>query len=104
MNSYSGYFLVAALLAASGAQAQSVLWASKVVGISSQKATGKEPFAAEQVLGEPNALPLGEISNNAWTPGKDGSNEFVEVRFAHAMKAHQVTVIENANPGAKWAR
>jgi outer membrane protein OmpA-like peptidoglycan-associated protein len=40
------------------------------------------------------------VSEKAWTPGKDGSTEFVEVRFAHGIKAQQVTVIENVNPGA----
>ncbi|NML66823.1 OmpA family protein [Hymenobacter sp. RP-2-7] len=100
MNSSSGYFLVAALLAGSAAQAQSVLWATKVTEVSSQKAKGKEDYSPEQVLGEPNALPLGSASEKAWTPGKDGSTEFIEVRFAHSIKAQQVTVIENVNPGA----
>ena len=92
--------LGAGLLAASTAQAQTVLWASKVEEVSSQKAKGKEPFAPEKVLGEPNAQPLGQISNDAWIPAKDGSNEFIEVRFAKSILAQQVTVIENFNPGS----
>jgi outer membrane protein OmpA-like peptidoglycan-associated protein len=92
--------LGAGLLAAPTAQAQTVLWASKVEEVSSQKAKGKEPFAPEKVLGEPNAQPLGQISNDAWIPAKDGSNEFIEVRFAKSILAQQVTVIENFNPGS----
>ncbi len=92
--------LGAGLLAAPTAQAQTVLWASKVEDVSSQKAKGKEPFAPEKVLGEPNAQPLGQISNEAWIPAKDGSNEFIEVRFAKSVLAQQVTVIENFNPGS----
>jgi outer membrane protein OmpA-like peptidoglycan-associated protein len=92
--------LGAGLLAAPTAQAQTVLWASKVEEVSSQKAKGKEPFAPEKVLGEPNAQPLGQISNDAWIPAKDGSNEFIEVRFAKSILAQQVTVIESFNPGS----
>jgi outer membrane protein OmpA-like peptidoglycan-associated protein len=87
-------------LAAPTAQAQTVLWAAKVEEVSSQKAKGKEPFAPEKVLGEPNAQPLGQISNEAWIPAKDGSNEFIEVRFAKSIIAQQVTVIESFNPGS----
>lgn len=97
------YFMPAAalgLLAASTAQAQTVLWAAKVEAVSSQKAKGKEAFAPEKVLGEPNAQPLGQISNEAWIPAKDGANEFIEVRFAKSIIAQQVTVIESFNPGS----
>ncbi|QKG54046.1 PD40 domain-containing protein [Hymenobacter sp. BRD67] len=92
--------VAAGLLAAPTAQAQTVLWASKVEAVSSQKAKGKEPFSPEKVLGEPNAQPLGQINNEAWIPAKDGANEFIEVRFARSVQAQQVTVIENFNPGS----
>ena len=81
-------------------QAQHAVWANKVVAVSSQKAEGKEAFAPERVLGEPNALPLGQASNDAWIPRKEGANEFIEVRFAKSLVAKQVTVIENFNPGS----
>jgi outer membrane protein OmpA-like peptidoglycan-associated protein len=93
--------LVAGLvLAGSAAHAQTVLWAAKVVDVSSQKAPGKAPFSADKVLSAPNALPLGESNNEAWAPSKDGSNESIEVRFARSVKAQQVTVVENFNPGS----
>ncbi|GAB3292032.1 hypothetical protein GCM10027511_04850 [Hymenobacter humi] len=88
------------LLAAPTAQAQRVLWAAKVVAVSSQKSEGKAPFSPEQVLSTPNALPLGQISNDAWIPKKEGSNEFIEVRFARSIAAQQVTIVENFNPGS----
>jgi outer membrane protein OmpA-like peptidoglycan-associated protein len=93
--------LVAGLLfAGSAVHAQTVLWAAKVVDVSSQKAPGKAPFSADKVLSAPNALPLGESNNEAWAPAKDGSNESIEVRFARSVKAQQVTVVENFNPGS----
>ncbi|OON70819.1 OmpA family protein [Hymenobacter sp. CRA2] len=84
----------------SGAWAQHAVWAAKVVEVSSQKAEGKEPFSPEKVLGEPNALPLGQISNEAWIPKKEGPKEFIEVKFAKSVVAKQVTVVENFNPGS----
>jgi outer membrane protein OmpA-like peptidoglycan-associated protein len=88
------------LAATSTAQAQHAHWAAKVVAVSSQKAAGKEAFSPEQVLGLPNALPLGQISNNGWIPKKEGANEFIEVKFARSVAAQQVTVVENFNPGS----
>ncbi|WP_051719024.1 OmpA family protein [Hymenobacter sp. IS2118] len=88
------------LFAGPAARAQRVLWAARVVDVSSQKAEGKAPFAPSQVLGIPNALPLGQISNDAWIPKKEGANEFIEVRFARSIAAQQVTIVENFNPGS----
>jgi len=100
-------FFAAALLAAGlllnaapGAQAQTVLWATKVTDVSSEKGTGKAAYSSLKVLGQPNALPLGALSPNAWSPGKDGGSEFIEVRFARSVLAQQLTVVENFNPGA----
>ncbi|WP_171025538.1 OmpA family protein [Hymenobacter jeollabukensis] len=82
------------------ARAQHAVWAAKVVEVSSQKAEGKEAFSPEKVLGEPNALPLGQISNEAWIPKKEGPKEFIEVKFTKSVVARQVTVVENFNPGS----
>ncbi|SHK11447.1 OmpA family protein [Hymenobacter psychrotolerans] len=81
-------------------QAQHAVWAAKVVAVSSQKAEGKEAFSPEKVLGEPNAQPLGQVSNEAWIPRKEGTSEFIEVRFGKSLVAKQVTVVENFNPGS----
>jgi len=106
MNNYLMPRLLAAaplatlLLAGAPARAQHVQWAARLVDVSSQKAEGKDPFAPAQVLGVPDALPLGQISNDAWIPRKEGPNEFIEVRFARSVAAQQVTVVENFNPGS----
>ncbi|QJX46915.1 OmpA family protein [Hymenobacter taeanensis] len=81
-------------------QAQHAVWANKVVAVSSQKAEGKEAFSPEKVLGEPNALPLGQVSNDAWIPRKEGANESIEVKFPKSLVAKQVTIVENFNPGS----
>jgi len=82
------------------AQAQHAIWAAKVTAVSSQKAEGKEAFSPEKVLGEPDAQPLGQINNDAWIPKKEGTNEFIEVRYGKSLVAKQVTVVENFNPGS----
>ena len=97
---FSIAIVAAAALAIPTAQAQHALWASKVVAVSSQKAAGKAAFSPEQALGAPNALPLGQISDKAWIPKKEGRDESIEVRFARSVLAQQVTVVENFNPGA----
>ncbi|NVO31496.1 OmpA family protein [Hymenobacter lapidiphilus] len=101
MNSNTILLLGGLLLSCSGlAQAQHAVWAAKVVAVSSQKADGKEPFSPEKVLGEPNATPLGQASNEAWIPKKTGSSESIEVRFSKSVIARQVSVVENFNPGS----
>ena len=105
MNNYLLPRLLAAvplalLLFAAPARAQHVQWAARLVAVSSQTAEGKDPFSPAQVLSTPNALPLGQISNDAWIPRKEGANEFIEVRFARSIAAKQVTIVENFNPGS----
>lgn len=92
--------LVFSLLMAAPVQAQRVQWAARLVAVSSYKSEGKDPFSPSQVLSTPNALPLGQISNDAWIPRKEGTNEFIEVRFARSIAAQQVTIVENFNPGS----
>jgi len=92
--------VILSLFSAATAQAQHVQWAARLVAVSSQKSEGKDPFSPSQVLSTPNALPLGQISNYAWIPRKEGPNEFIEVRFARSIAAQQVTVVENFNPGS----
>ena len=92
---------ISLFLAAQAASAQKYVWASKVQKVSSQRASGKDAFSPEQVLGEPDALPLGEPNSQAWSPKKDDEKEeFIEVRFVKSLLARQVAVVENANPGS----
>lgn len=84
-------------------QAQTVQWASRVIGVSSE---GKgDPygvqFRAVQALGKPNKLPALGVSPCAWSPlYPDGSEEWLHVGFDKAMPIRQVVVGESVNPGA----
>ncbi|HSI90660.1 MAG TPA: hypothetical protein VK927_06050, partial [Adhaeribacter sp.] len=88
------------LAAGQSAMAQKYVWAYKVHKVSSQQASGKDPYAPDQVLGAPNALPIGEVNSQAWSPKKEsGKEEYIEIRFVKSLVARQVAVVENANPG-----
>ncbi|CAG5069420.1 Peptidoglycan-associated lipoprotein [Dyadobacter sp. CECT 9623] len=84
--------------------AQGVLWASKVLGYSSEyrpEAYG-HAFRAKQILGEPNKLPSFGNSRSAWSPAEADSRneEWIKVGFAKAIQAKQIAIAENFNPGA----
>jgi outer membrane protein OmpA-like peptidoglycan-associated protein len=88
----------------SGARAQQVLWAQKVLGYSSEYrpgATGSE-YRATQVLGVPSKLPdLGD-SPCAWAPASPNgtAEEWIKVGFAQALPLRQIAIAENFNQGA----
>ncbi|GAB2556509.1 hypothetical protein GCM10027190_03150 [Spirosoma areae] len=81
-----------------------VQWANRVVSVSSEKKgepTG-EQYRASQALGRPSRVPtLGETAC-AWAPFyADGvADEWIQVGFAQPMRARQIVVAENVNPGA----
>ena len=80
---------------------QRYLWASRVVKVSSQQASGKRDFAPDKVLGEPDAYPQGEVNTEAWSPKKERSaEEFIQVSFKKSLRPQQVAVVENVNPGS----
>ena len=92
------------LLAACHCPAQSVQWASRVVGVSSEKKgepTG-EQYRASQALGCPSKIPEMGESPCAWSPFyADGTaDEWIQVGFDKPMHARQIVVAENVNPGA----
>ncbi|MGF7216000.1 outer membrane protein OmpA-like peptidoglycan-associated protein [Spirosoma lacussanchae] len=79
-------------------------WASRVVGVSSEKKseTTGDQFKASQALGRPNKpLQLG-ATPCAWAPFyPDGTtDEWVQVGFDKPIRARQIVVAENINPGA----
>ncbi len=87
-----------------GKPAQSVQWASRVVGVSSEKKgepTG-EQYKASQALGSPSKGPEMGQSTCAWAPASaDGSaEEWIQVGFAQPQRARQIVIAENVNPGA----
>ncbi|HLL96047.1 MAG TPA: hypothetical protein VK404_13790, partial [Spirosoma sp.] len=84
--------------------AQSVQWASRVVGVSSEKkgeSTG-EQYRAVQALGRPSKVPEIDESPCAWAPASpDGAtDEWIQVGFAAPLRARQIVIAENVNPGA----
>lgn len=87
------------------ASAQTVNWASKVLGFSSERT---EPinqgpqYRAMQVLGTPNKLPQTGESVCAWSPsGADTyAEEYIKVGFDKPVKTRQICIGENLNPGA----
>ncbi|AKD58418.1 OmpA family protein [Spirosoma radiotolerans] len=82
----------------------SVQWASRVVGVSSEKKGENygEQYKAIQALGRPNKLPDVGESPCAWAPFyADGTaDEWIQVGFAKPMRARQIVVAENVNPGS----
>ncbi len=89
---------------ASFCSAQSVQWASRVVGVSSERKgdLSGEQYRASQTLGHPSKLPLLGETPCAWSPFyADGTtDEWVQVGFETPMRARQIVVAENVNPGS----
>jgi outer membrane protein OmpA-like peptidoglycan-associated protein len=82
--------------------AQTVEWASAVLGVSSQKSNRE--YSANQVLGKPNKCPATGDSPCVWLPANDPdqgtAEEWVKVGYAKPMKIMQVGIAENFYPGA----
>jgi outer membrane protein OmpA-like peptidoglycan-associated protein len=83
-----------------------VQWASKLVRITSQL-RNIGPYSAYQLLGKPNILSrAGETNPCSWSSSKDNNRisvsitDNLRVGFAVPVKARQVAVAENVNPGA----
>ncbi|GAB3339244.1 hypothetical protein GCM10027299_52040 [Larkinella ripae] len=86
------------------ALAQQVLWASSVVGFSSE-GRGEaytQQYRASQILGKPNRLPQVGDSPCAWSPlYPDGPNdEWITVRFSESIPIRQIAIFQSGNPGA----
>lgn len=77
---------------------QQVQWASKVLDFSSEMS--ERQYSAEQVTGQPDALPADGESPNAWTPRRPNRDEFLKVAFAEPMRIRQIAIAENFNPTA----
>jgi len=77
---------------------QETQWASEVLYFSSEL-TDTE-YSTKQLLGEPNVLPSGRESANAWTPDRKNKNESITVRFAKPMKVRQIVIAESYHPSA----
>ncbi|MCF0073098.1 OmpA family protein [Dyadobacter sp. CY261] len=86
------------------AYCQEVLWASKVLGYSSEYRPSQigHAYRSKQILGVPSKLPDFGDSPCAWSPAEpDGRNEeWIKVGFAKTIPLKQIAIAENFNPGA----
>ncbi|WP_304234023.1 OmpA family protein [Jiulongibacter sediminis] len=83
--------------------AQEVLWADKVLEVSSEHTDQfySPKNRAIQLLGKPSIYPQMTETPCAWQPnGSDFGEDYVKVGFEKAINIKQVAVIENWNPGA----
>jgi OmpA-OmpF porin, OOP family len=94
------FLLLVCICACLAGYSQSVQWASKVVGKSTEY--GEKQYSAEQVLGIPNVLPAFRESPCAWSPLKMDNrlDEFIQVEYKNPMRIKQIVVAESFNPGA----
>jgi outer membrane protein OmpA-like peptidoglycan-associated protein len=83
---------------------QQVLWASKILGYSSEYRPGAygQEYRATQVLNKPNKMPDVGDSPCAWAPSlpNGAAEEWIKVGFEKAIPLRQVAIAENFNPGA----
>ena len=88
------------LLSSMQVNSQQLLWASKVLGFSSQR--DSVLYSANEVLHEPNILPQFGASSVAWAPllPHNPKGEFIHVEFPMAINAEQIAIAENYNPGS----
>ena len=80
------------------AQNQEILYADKVVAFSSEYSY--ELYSSSQILGEPNALPLGGDNPFAWSPKRQTGLQFITVGFPKEIEIEQIAIGECYNPGA----
>ncbi|MBW8051245.1 MAG: OmpA family protein [Cytophagales bacterium] len=93
---YLYYIILSAITTIS--HAQTVQWASEVVGFSSQYSDTK--WSAQQVLGKPNIMPQGGQGVCSWVPDIKEKEVSIKVRFKKPMQIRQVVVAENYHPGS----
>ncbi len=98
------FFVCSAFVCFQDIKAQEVLWASRILGYSSEYRPSQfgDEYRAIQVLHEPNKLPGVGDSPCAWTPAlPDGlSEEWIKVGFEKPLSLKQLAIAENFNAGA----
>ncbi|MDH5397020.1 MAG: OmpA family protein [Cyclobacteriaceae bacterium] len=78
--------------------AQVVQWANEIIDFSSELTPIQ--YSAQQALGQPNVLPVGGESPNAWTPDKASSKEFIMLGFENPIAIKQIAIGESYGPSA----
>ncbi len=98
-NVFLGALMVVSVAtSAQNSKQQKVLYADKVVAFSSEYSF--ELYSAQQILGEPNALPVGGDNPFAWSPKRQTGLQFITVGFEEVMEIEQVAIGECYNPGS----
>lgn len=92
------FFLITSTLIFKNSFAQTVQWADKVIGFSSELTSLQ--YSAEQALGKPNVLPAAGQNPNAWTPDRPKRSEFIKLGYSNPIQIQQIAVAESFNPGA----
>jgi OOP family OmpA-OmpF porin len=82
----------------SSAQNQEILYADTVLAFSSEYSY--ELYSSKQILGEPNALPLGGDNPFAWSPKRQTGRQFIIVGFSKEIEIDQIAIGECFNPGS----
>jgi outer membrane protein OmpA-like peptidoglycan-associated protein len=80
------------------AQNQEILYANKVVSFSSEYSY--ELYSSQQILGEPNALPVGGDNPFAWSPKRQTGLQYITVSFLKEIEIEQIAIGECYNPGS----
>ena len=70
------------------AQNQEILYANKVVSFSSEYSY--ELYSSQQILGEPNALPVGGDNPFAWSPKRQTGLQYITVSFLKEIEIEQI--------------
>ncbi len=92
-------FIFFVLLTLSDLKSDTIYWADKVVGFSSQM-SNKE-FSATQIFGKPSIIPSQGKTAAAWMPKFPIYRiEWLRVKFPEKIFVNQILINENFNPGA----
>ncbi len=79
------------------ASAKDIQWASKLVF--EYNPYGEETFCGQNVLGIPDAIPIGTLHKNAFRLKTESGYGTLTVGFEEPQEVSQVTIVENNEPG-----
>lgn len=87
--------LIAFVLIGLTSNAQDIVWASKVINVTSE--VGKTKYSAQMALGKPNTTP--DSTGNGWQPVGSGKEESIVVGFDKTIPVHKVLIVESMHTG-----
>ncbi|MCB9235547.1 MAG: OmpA family protein [Bacteroidia bacterium] len=96
--------LLLLLMSSQWTAAQDIIWASEVIGVSSEFKYDKYPgqYQAKEALGKPSALPGTGANPCGWNGSSEGNpeGEWIELGFTPAKPASRILIHECFNPGS----